>query len=231
MQRVLNFLEKLHDNNNREWFHAHKQDYLAAQNIFNEFAMEFLKGIRSFDDSIGDLQLKDITYRIYRDTRFSKDKSPYKNHMGVYVCPGGKKSGFGGYYFQISAAREGGWEEGHMLAAGDYRADPKVVRTLREDILNGNGDFRAILNNLDKRFILDTSIALKKVPAGFPADSPDSELFRLKNFLISYSPDTKFITSSGMLDEVLAVFKTAAPFIHYINRAIEFCKEDNYYSW
>lgn len=226
MERVLSYLRDLHDNNNREWFLAHKTEYLEAKRVFSEFAMELLKEIRAFDSSIGNLGLQDITYRIYRDVRFSRNKSPYKCHMGVFICPGGKKSGYIGYYFQISASEEGGWESGHMMAAGNYFTEPKVLKTLREDIEMGKGDFREVLAKADPRFQLDFSGALKKVPNGFPRDTVDSDFFRLKNHCLVYAPDDRFVTSKDLAGKVARLFQTTQPFISYINRAIDFVREE-----
>lgn len=226
MKRVLDYLRDLHDNNNREWFLAHKAEYVEAKHRFDEFALELLGEIRSFDDSIGNLNLNDITYRIYRDVRFSKNKAPYKCHMGVFICPGGKKSGYSGYYFQISASDEGGWESGHMMAAGNYFTEPKVLRVLREDIEFGEGNFREAVSKADPKFKLDFSDSLKKVPNGFPKDTPDSDFFRLKSFCLVNAPTDSFVLSKGLAKKVAAMFRTAMPFIRYVNRAIEYVRED-----
>lgn len=225
MQKVISFLRELHDNNNREWFHAHKAEYDEAKREFDAFALDLLKEIRTFDDSIGDLSLDDITYRIYRDVRFSKNKEPYKCHMGVFICPGGKKSGFSGYYFQISAADDGGWESGHMLAAGNYFTEPKVLKVLREDIAYGEGDFRQVLSQAAPEFVLDESNALKRVPAGFPADTPDSGFFRLKSFCLIHAPSDDFVTSGDLARRLAALFRTTMPFLRYVNRAIAYVRE------
>jgi len=226
MKNVISFLKELHDNNNREWFLAHKAEYTAAKKEFDEFALELLREIRSFDSSIGDLSLGDITYRIYRDVRFSKNKMPYKCHMGVFICPGGKKSGYSGYYFQISAADDGGWESGHMMAAGNYFTEPKVLKVLREDIAYGDGDFRDILSKAAPEFELDFSQALKKVPAGFPADTPDSDYFRLKSFCLVHAPADEFVQAPDLARRVARLFRTTQPFIAYVNRAISFVREE-----
>lgn len=226
MQKVISFLRDLHDNNNREWFIAHKAEYTEAKNEFNAFALDLLKEIRKFDDSIGDLSLGDITYRIYRDVRFSKNKMPYKCHMGVFICPGGKKSGYSGYYFQVSAADEGSWECGHMMASGNYFTEPKALKVLREDIAYGDGDFREVLAQADPKFELDFSGALKKVPSGFPADTPDSDFFRLKNFCLVHAPSDAFVTSKDLAKKVAALFRTTQPFIHYVNRALQYVREE-----
>ena len=98
MKQVLRFLRSLSRHNDRAWFEAHRADYLKARATVDSLAERLIGGIRSFDDTIGPLTVSDCTYRIYRDVRFSKDKSPYKTHMGVFVNRGGKKSGYGGYY-------------------------------------------------------------------------------------------------------------------------------------
>ena len=114
MKQVLDFLRNLLLNNEKPWFDAHKADYLQAKDTISAFAEELIDGIRSFDDTVGPLSVADCTYRIYRDVRFSKDKSPYKTHMGIYVCRGGKKSGYSGYYFHIDGSGD------HLLAVGNY---------------------------------------------------------------------------------------------------------------
>lgn len=225
MKEILSFLEELKRNNNREWFLDHHDEYLRAKNAFGEFAMTLSDKIRSFDDSIGPLQLSDMTWRINRDVRFSSNKNPYKCHMGVYVCRGGKKSGYSGYYFQVSAADGGGWEGRHIAAVGNYFMEPKVVKILREDILYGNGDFRKILSGVDPRLVLETDGSLKKVPPGFPADTPDSGYFKLKNFGMNYAPDDRFVLKKNLPDALAELFSTAKPFLDYINRAIDFSRE------
>ncbi|MBP3257987.1 MAG: DUF2461 domain-containing protein [Bacteroidales bacterium] len=102
MKDTLKFLTDLSRNNNKEWFDANKSRYLEAKSKVEAITGDVLAGIRSFDDTIGPLSPKDCTYRIYRDQRFSKDKTPYKTHMGVYINRGGKKSGYSGYYFRVS---------------------------------------------------------------------------------------------------------------------------------
>ena len=94
MKQVLRFLHSLSLHNDKAWFEAHKNEYLTAKSTIAELAVRLIEGIRSFDDTIGPLSASDCTYRIYRDVRFSKDKSPYKTNMGIYVNRGGKKSGF-----------------------------------------------------------------------------------------------------------------------------------------
>ena len=114
-----------------------------------------------------------------------------------------------------------------MLAAGDYWCDPKVLAILREDIEMSDGGFRKILAQAAPGFELDFEGALKKVPAGFPADTPDSDFYRLKRFCITYMPDDDFILAPNLAERVSALFKTTKPFLDFINRAVTWSKENN----
>ena len=221
MKEVIQFLSELAEHNDKVWFEANKPRYRAAKEKIDALAVELIDAIRCFDDSIGLLTPKDCTWRIYRDTRFSSDKRPYKTQMGVYVARGGKKSGFSGYYFQIGAP-----EAGHMLAAGNYFCEPPVRKILWEDILYGGGDFRRILAGVDPRMTLDRSEVYARTPAGFPADGPDAPYFKLKNFCLLWTPDTRFVTAPRLAERLAAVFQTTKPFLDYINRAIEFTREE-----
>lgn len=226
MKEVIAYLKDLSRHNDREWFHSNKERYVEAQARFNAVVDQIITGIAAFDSSVSGLTAKDCTYRIYRDVRFSNDKRPYKTHMGAYICPGGKKSGFSGYYFHLGVGGEG-YPAAHMLAAGDYMCDPKVLKTLREDICYGQGDFEEILKTkVAPEFWLDESNALKKVPTGFPADSPYADYLKLRVYCLCYEPDTQFMTSPDVAAKTAALFKTTYPFLQYINRAIQYVKEE-----
>lgn len=226
MQKIISFLTALQAHNNREWFNDHKSWYVECKEMFDEFTTRFIAGIREFDDSIGPLTVKDCTYRIYRDTRFSADKTPYKTHFGAFVVPGGKKSGFSGYYLQIGA-NDKGYPGGCMLASGDYCCDTKVLRILREDISGDNGrQFAAALEAADG-FHLDYEGALKRVPNGFPADKPYSDWLRLKNFCLLKEPGREYMLRDDMLERALADFRTTMPFLNLINNAVAFVRDEN----
>lgn len=229
MKYMIEFLRELKKNNNREWFSRNKERYLEVQGRFNEFTEKLINGIASFDSSVANLSVKDCTYRIYRDVRFSDDKSPYKTHLGAVISRGGKKSGYAGYYFQIAAGmdEEGShWDCSHMIASGHYCYESKALQILREDILAGDGDFDDIIRNkVDKSFKLDMSDSLKRNPKGFPADAPYSEYLRLKSFCLTSMPDDNFVLSPNLCDNLTNLFRSTKPFIDYINRAIEYAKE------
>ena len=226
MEQILRFLEELRENNHKAWFDSHRKEYLQAKNTFYEIVTQLIAGIRKFDPSIGPLTIQDCTYRINRDIRFSKDKSPYKTHFGVFICPGGKKSGYSGYYFHIGSGSGPAYPDGHMVAAGNYFCEPKVVRILREDIDLGGDEFDRIVKSAHRRLYLDSSESLKKVPAGFKAGTPNDEYLKLKNFCLVGDLDRKFIVSPDLVKNLLTIFKSAQPFIAYVNRAIDYSREE-----
>lgn len=115
MKAVVEFLRQLHAHNERAWFEAHRAEWLQLQERVRSFAERLIEGIASFDPSVEGLTAKDCTYRIYRDVRFSRDKSPYKTWQGIYVAPHGKKAGYAGYYFHLEGAAEEGLVGSHML--------------------------------------------------------------------------------------------------------------------
>ena len=226
MKEIIAYLRQLRTNNNREWFKAHKDEFLKHQTRFHELVEEVIKEISVFDQSIANLTPKDCTYRIYRDVRFSSDKSPYKCHFGAFIAKGGKKSGNSGYYFHISTGGEKEYPYCHMLAAGDYCCDPDVLKILREDIVNGKGDFERVVKQADASFHLEQEGALKRNPKGFPADAPYSDYLRLKYYCLTSLLDDDFWAGEDLARRIAAKFATTKPFLDYINRAIDFSREE-----
>ena len=225
MKEVIDFLKDLQCNNNREWFVANKPRYVAATHRFNAIVDELIQEIARYDSTVTGLTAKDCTYRIYRDVRFSADKSPYKTHMGAFICRGGKKSGYSGYYFHIGTGGDG-YPYGHMLATGDYCCDSKVLQVLREDIVGGGGDFDRIVRSVEPTFVLDREGALKRNPKGFEQEMKYVEYLRLKSFCLLHTPTDAFVCADNLAARVAELFRATQPFLHYINRAIAYVREE-----
>ena len=223
MKTVLQFLRDLAQHNDRTWFNEHKERYLAVQQRWNEFCESLIGEIGAFDPDIARLTLRDCTYRIYRDTRFSPDKSPYKTHFGVFLAPGGKKSMHAGYYFHVGTGESNEYPQGHMLAAGNYCYEPKAIQILREDISDGWENFQnEVLAVADPRFVVDQEGALKRVPKGYAPDAPYADWMRLKSYCLVMNVDDDFITQPDLAKRVAELFRTTKPFNDYINRAVDF---------
>ena len=235
MKRVYDFLVKLGDNNNREWFNKNKGEYLQVQEIFNRFVEKLIADIEGWDEQIRDshLQVKDCTYRIYRDTRFSKDKSPYKTHMGAYICRSGKKSPYAGYYFHLEpsfgdGATASGYLGNSLLAAGLYCPDTKIVQSLRDEI-SVNGDSLLDAISEAQGFELETYNVLKKVPRGYEdIEERRKDLIKHKDFSIGMSLPLELLDRGDdeLLEYVSARFKSCRHFNELLNMAVEYAIEE-----
>ncbi len=240
MERVYVFLSELSQNNNREWFQNNKERYIEVQAIFNDFTEKLIDRISLWDQEIAesDLSVKDCTYRIYRDTRFSKDKSPYKTHMGAYICKKGKKSPYAGYYFHLEPSQTElslkslqnitGFLGNSLIAAGLYCPDAKVLQSLRDEI-SVNGD--SILNAIGeaKGFELDKSNILKRLPRGFEnVEERWQELLKHKDFSIGL-PLPHHIIAGGneeLLKYLDEKFKLCHQFNRLMNLAVDFALDE-----
>lgn len=217
METTLHFLKKLKINNNREWFDSNKTEYLASKEIFEEFVSELIKGINKFDKKVSlDLKPKDCTFRIYKDVRFSKDKTPYKNNMSASINPGGKKSNIPGYYFHLEP-------DGCFLAGGVYMPMPDVLKAIRQEIdynplplinVLKSASFKKEFNGLDEED------KLKNPPKGFNKDHAHSEILKNKHFIVSKKFENKVILKKEGLSKTLDSFKAMYPFLDYLRKAI-----------
>ena len=217
METTLHFLKKLKINNNREWFDSNKSEYLASKEIFEEFVSELIKGINKFDKKVSlDLKPKDCTFRIYKDVRFSKDKTPYKNNMSASINPGGKKSNIPGYYFHLEP-------DGCFLAGGVYMPMPDVLKAIRQEIdynplplinILKSASFKKEFNGLDEED------KLKNPPKGFNKDHAHSEILKNRHFIVSQKFENKVILKKEGLIKTLDSFKAMYPFLDYLRKAI-----------
>lgn len=223
MNTILSYLRQLEANNNKDWFDAHKAEYQEARAHFNAIVEKLIDGIAAFDPSVKGVGIKECTYRIHKDMRFSRDGLPYKTHFGAYICRGGKKSGYSGYYFHIGTGSGEEYPCRSFLAVGNYYMEPKVLRIVREDIELGGGDFDRIIKALHPSLSLDQDQKLKRPPLGFDAEGPYIDFIKLKNFCLSGVYDDTDLD----IEEILKVFKSAKPFLDYINRAIQFGREED----
>lgn len=224
MKEIIRFLGELDAHNCREWFAEHKAEYERCKVRFEVITQEVIDGIAKFDPSIANLRPKDCTYRIYRDTRFSPDKTPYKVHMGAFIVAGGKKSGNSGYYFQVGA-RNDGYPGGCMLATGDYCCSPAALKIIREDICSDADTFQQAIDEATG-FNLDYEWALKKTPKGFPADKPFSDYLRLKAFCLVNGVGQTYMEQNNVSQRIVRDFQRTKSFLDFINRAIAFAREE-----
>lgn len=220
MVEIIDFFSQLSQNNNREWFNDHKEQYKAVDKKLKEFAAKFIQGIAAFDPSVAGLSVADCTYRIYRDIRFSHDKRPYKTWTGVFVAPHGKKAGYAGYYIHFEAS-------GCFLYAGSHCPEPVVLKSIREEILD-NGDAMVAAVKNSNGFSLCTENTLKRTPKDFPTGHKYDALLRLKDFGIEKAIDPALVAAGEdvLLQSVLEDLRSAYPLVEILNRAINYAYEE-----
>ena len=145
---LLDFLSDLAKNNNREWFAENKNRYDICKTYFENISKQLILEIAAFDEDIKHVEAKDCVFRIYRDTRFSHDKTPYKTHFGVFIASaGGRKSQRGGYYFHIDPA-------GCFLGAGVWCPPPPLLKALRQSVYENIDELEEIISQENFFFIL-----------------------------------------------------------------------------
>ncbi len=220
MQQILEFLKQLIANNNREWFAEHKDLYIAAHDEFIGISERFIHDISLFDPQARGLQPKDCIFRIYRDTRFSADKTPYKNHMGVYVAShGGRKSMRGGYYLHLQPGAS-------MMAAGVWCPDHEktLLKELRYAIYDNSDELEKIFaaKHFRKHFTdFDKSYTLKKVPQGFPTDFEHADWLKLKMFCVMRPLSEELLVSPQGWSTIIDACQAAKPLNDFLNYTVD----------
>ena len=219
MKEILDFLSELHDNNNREWFELNRERYRRLLAKHNANAERLIELIAQFDPTVEGNTVATTTYRIYRDTRFSKDKTPYKDHLSIFIARGGKRSNYGGYYLHISPKGHT-WGEGSFLAVGNVCPEPHILRSLREEIEDHAAEMEANIAN--SGFVLGTENALKRTPRGFSVAPEHEYLLRQRELCLSRPLTSEWFLQSGWLEQTAALFERCKPFLEQMNRAIEY---------
>lgn len=203
---ILQFLRNLEKNNNREWFNENKTLYQEAQQDVISFVEKLIEEMADFDEEMGKLEAKKSVFRIYRDTRFSKDKTPYKTNFGAGLGMG-KGNKISGYYLHIEPGKS-------FLAGGVYKPEPSVLKTIRQEISAFGDEFKAILEQDEFRNYfrgLSVEDKLKKVPQGFEKDDKMAEYLKLKHFIVTHPVSDEQLLSENAVKEFTKIFKAMKP--------------------
>ena len=217
---TLKFLKDLKKNNNKPWFDKNRKLYEAAKTDFAGFIQEIIDQHGKKDPAIKNLVAKDCLFRINRDIRFSKDKSPYKSNFGASINAGGRKAmDFAGYYFHL--------EPGNCFAGGGiYMPMPEALKKLRQEIdynfadfkkLVGAKKFKSVYGDLDK----STEFMLSRVPRGYEPTNPAAEYLRLKSYIGMITISDKDLVSKNLVKKTLIAFEALQPLIRFINKSME----------
>jgi len=214
---VLSYLEKLNNNNNREWFNENKSLYVGAKEEFELFINKLIPQIKSFDNSITALTAKDCVFRIYRDVRFSKNKEPYKIHFGAYIAPSGRKSKYGGYYIHIEP------NNNSFVACGVHSPESTILKEIRYEIYNNADKFKQILDtpSFKKIFPKIYGEKLKTAPKGFPKDFKNIDLLNHKSYAVVHKLSNTFVKDEkNLIKRTIDICKIAYPLNLFLNKVI-----------
>ena len=217
---TLQFLKQLAKNNNKEWFDANRKKYESAKADHIQSVQKIIDEFSKIDATLASITAKDCLFRINRDIRFSKDKSPYKTNFGAYINANGKKSMKAGYYLHIQPGES-------FVGGGLYQPDAEALKKVRQEIDYNFEEFKGILNNkkfkavYTKGLSRDGDLSLSRPPKGYDENNPAIEYIKLKSF-IAMTPltdeqlaDKKFVTT------VVKAFEALNPIIVFLNNALQ----------
>lgn len=216
---TLKFLRGLKKNNSKSWFDAHRGEYEAARNDFERFIQQVIDRHGKNDTDIKDLMAKKCLFRINRDIRFSKDKSPYKTNFGASMDKGGKKSGNAGYYFHLEPGKS-------FLGGGVWMPEPDALKKVRQEIDYCFDEFRSIVESRKfkthyKEIYTGEGVQLSKLPHGFEKDNPAAHYLKFKSWLVIKEISDTELTSPGLIKKTVDAFVVMQPFIKFLNRPLE----------
>jgi len=218
IDNILRFLTELSQNNNREWFAENKKWYDQTRADFEQLSKNLIVEISRFDEEIKHVEVKDCVFRIYRDTRFSHDKTPYKTHFGVYIATaGGRKSQRGGYYLHLDPA-------GCFAAVGVWCPQPDVLKALRQSVYDNIEELNEIRQSKEFSKYFNSFFEedkLKTVPRGFPKDFQDAELLKLKHYLVEYKLDENLLSAADFIPRLGEILKCAYPLNQFLNYTVD----------
>lgn len=216
MKAVLEFIAELKENNTREWFEANKQRYLKIKEEHESMLDKVIDGIASIDLYTGRPATKDCVFRIYRDIRFSKDKQPYKEHIGAFISQGGRKTSKPGYYLHLDPGN-------CFYGGGIYMPPPDILKKLRNEIYFDADTFKGILEEkkFKKMFGDLYEDKLVKAPKDFDPEFANIDLLKYKSYFVERPLKDEEVTSPDFVKIILETTKQMQPFQKFLYRAFQ----------
>jgi len=216
MEKVISYLVDLSQNNEREWFHANKVRYQESKISFLSVVEQIIRTLELTDIRIQGLATKDTVFRINRDVRFSRDKSPYKTHFGSYIAKGGRKSPDAGYYLHIEPDQ-------FFIGAGAWHPEKEELKAIRHEIMYQPENYSSVINSVVKKgFTIMEEDKLKTGPKDFDKDSPHIDLIKYKSYILSRKLSNKEIKSPDIAAIVANYFEQLYPYTSFLNTAMDY---------
>lgn len=214
----LRFLDDLAENNNREWFLANKKRYETMKSEYHNLVNDLLLEMKPLDSKLNHLEVKNCVFRINRDVRFSKDKSPYKTHLGIWLSSGQKGIHRSGYYVHIE-------NNNSFIAGGCYTPEASDLNKIRKEICFFYEDLNSILENKSLKKVFGTfektnTNSLKNPPRGYEKDHKAIEFIKLKSFILSHRLETKDIHEKNFVSEIAKKLILLKPLNDFFDRGL-----------
>jgi len=216
-RQTLDFLKDLIANNNREWFQANKPRYDQARENMIGFTTELIKLLHKTDPEIdSDLDPKKCVMRIYRDIRFSLNKTPYKNNFGVSVPTRGLKNGGAEYYLHITPG-------GSFIAGGYWMPEGDHLKAIRQEIDYNGSELKKVID--EPEFVklfgdFRNQEKLKTLPQGYSADNEHIDLLKLKSFIVMHYLTDDEVCSEGALQQIAFLCNKIHPINVFLKNAL-----------
>lgn len=225
------FLTDLRANNDREWLKMHDADYRQSKKDFDSFVECLTEKVIEKDETIPELPPKDLTFRIYRDIRFSPDPTPYKTHFSAAWSRTGRKGPYAGYYVQVQP-------RGSFVGAGVWHPEAQPLALMRKDVDLKSHKIKAVLtapelrkeffggiSNDEKKAIkafvgMNTENMLKTKPKGYEKDNPNIDLLKLRNFTIGKKLKDEEVLGPGGIGRIVTLIGILTPFVSYLNSVV-----------
>lgn len=211
-KRIFDYLKNLNENNNREWFNDNKNLFKEVQEDVEEFVEELILEAGKSDEKIAKLNAKKSLLRIYRDIRFSKDKTPYKTNFGISLGMG-KSDEKSGHYLHIEPEKS-------FIASGIYLPESSVLKEIRKEISVFKDDFLKAVDHEDfKKYYgeLSREHELKKIPQGFEKENPMAEYLKLKSFIGLHNLADKDLMDKNTIKNLTNIMNSAKPLNDFLN--------------
>ena len=218
-KEALQFFEDLVANNNTEWMHANKKRYENFKKDYHQYIELVLAEMKPLDRTLEPLEVKNCTFRINRDIRFSKDKSPYKTNIGIWFTQNKNSKNSPGYYIHFEKGRS-------FIAGGVWCPEPEELKKIRKEIEFFHDDLEKVVNEKTfkkefKELTRDDTNSLKNAPKGFDPNHPAIEFLKLKSYTASQKVDDKIFTEPDFSKKIAQKLIALKPMNDFLKRALE----------
>lgn len=216
MEKIIEYLSALKENNNREWYHAHKKEYQMANEEFLYLIQDLIIEIGKTDAGVLHNIPKDLTFKLVRDTRFSHDKSPYKPCLRAHISSKGKLPIPVGYFISIKP------DNGSFLGGGLFADMFKDATTMIRDYIVENGQEweRIVSDAAFRRYFEIKGTTLKNVPREYDREHPQADYLKYKSWYIEYPVTNEQLVQEDFIKNATEVFVAMQPFNNYLNKAL-----------